>query len=204
MESRRVYPNVDLGAGTVLDELVVVGVPPMGKAAGDVATRIGANGLVRSGTVIYAGNVIGDDFCTGHGVLIREFNEIGDRVSVGSHTIVEHHVRLADGVRIHGNAFIPEYLVLEAGAWVGPGVVFTNARYPTAPDVKENLRGPQLRAGARIGANATLLPGVVIGKGALVGAGAVVVRDVPSGAVVVGNPARIIEGARPDGTPASG
>ena len=61
-----------------------------------------------------------------------------------------------------------------------------------SPGVKESLVGPVIRKGAKIGANATLLPGVVIGENALVGAGSVVVHDVPAGAVVVGNPARII------------
>ena len=72
-------------------------------------------------------------------------------------------------------------------------MVFTNALYPRGRDVKKNLKGPHLLAGSKIGANATVLPGVVIGRGALVGAGAVVVRDVPDGKVVVGNPAVIIK-----------
>jgi acetyltransferase-like isoleucine patch superfamily enzyme len=82
--------------------------------------------------------------------------------------------------------------VLEEGCWIGPNVVFTNAKYPLSPGVKDSLAGPIIRKGAKIGANTTLLPGVVIGENALVGAGSVVVRDVPAGAVVVGNPARVI------------
>ena len=188
----RIHPNVHLGPGAQIGEFVILGLPPRGRAPGDLETRIGAGAVIRSHTIIYAGNVIGDNFQTGHGVMIRELNEIGDNVSMGTHSVVEHHVRLADGVRIHTNAFIPEFSVLEAGAWVGPNVVFTNARYPLSPNAKANLRGPHVLPGAKIGANATLLPGVVIGRDALVGAGAVVVRDVPDGAIVVGNPARII------------
>ena len=95
-------------------------------------------------------------------------------------------------MRIHTQAFIPEFSVLEEGCWIGPNVVLTNAKYPLSPGVKDQLAGPVIRKGAKIGANATLLPGVVIGENALVGAGSVVVRDVPPGAVVVGNPARVI------------
>jgi acetyltransferase-like isoleucine patch superfamily enzyme len=175
-----------------LSPYVIVGVPPRGHVAGDLETRIGEGAVIRSHTVIYAGNVIGKHFQTGHGVLIRELNDIGDKVSVGSHAVIEHHVRLGDGVRIHTNAFIPEFSVLEPGVWVGPNVVFTNARYPNRPETKANLRGPHVLQEARIGANATILPGVVIGCNALIGAGAVVVHDVPDAAIVVGNPARII------------
>jgi acetyltransferase-like isoleucine patch superfamily enzyme len=142
--------------------------------------------------VIYAGNRIGRGFQTGHGVLVREENDIGDDVSVGSHSVVEHHVRIGAGARIHSNAFVPEFTVIEAGAWIGPNVVLTNALYPLSRSAKANLRGPHLCEGAKIGANATILPGVTVGRNALVGAGSVVVRDVPDDAVVAGNPARVI------------
>lgn len=125
--------------------------------------------------------------------MIREGNDIGDDVSIGSHSIVEHHVKIGSGVRLHSNVFVPEYSILEDGCWLGPNVVITNARYPRSPHAKEHLQGAIVRRGAKIGANATLLPGVVIGENALVGAGAVVVEDVPPNSVVVGNPARIIK-----------
>jgi acetyltransferase-like isoleucine patch superfamily enzyme len=95
-------------------------------------------------------------------------------------------------VRIHSNAFIPEFSILEEGAWIGPSAVLTNAMYPMSKGAKASLRGPHIASGAKIGANATLLPGITVGRNALVGAGAVVVSDVPDGKVVVGNPARII------------
>lgn len=189
----RIYPNVHLGPGAQIREYVIIGTPPRGKEPGELETRIGPNAVIRSHTVIYAGNGIGANFQTGHGVMIRELNKIGDNVSVGTHSIIEHHVLIGIDVRIHSNAFIPEYSVLEDGSWVGPNAVFTNALYPLAPDTKANLKGPHLLPGAKIGANATLLPGIVIGRNALVGAGAVVVRDVPDGKVVVGNPARIVK-----------
>jgi acetyltransferase-like isoleucine patch superfamily enzyme len=186
-----VHDWVELGENPMVGPWAILGVPPTGGAPG-LALRIGRDAVIRSHSVIYAGSVIGDGFQCGHGALIREFNEIGDRVSVGSHSVVEHHVKLADGVRIHTGAFIPEFSILDEGAWVGPHVVFTNAAYPLSPDAKSTLRGPHLKRGAKIGANATLLPGVVIGVNSLVGAGAVVVRDVPDGVVVAGHPARVL------------
>jgi acetyltransferase-like isoleucine patch superfamily enzyme len=183
--------NVELGDDADIGEFCQLGVATSAGGPGSGALGVGPSARIRSHTVIYAGNTIGARFQTGHGVLVREANEIGDDVSIGSHTVVEHHVTIGDGARIHSNAFIPEYTTIEADVWIGPCVVLTNAMYPQSPRAKENLRGPILRRGARIGANATLLPGVVVGRDALVGAGAVVVRDVPDGAVVVGNPARV-------------
>jgi len=189
----KVYSNVKLGENVQIGDFVIIGMPPRGKADGELPTVIGDNAVIRSHTVIYAGNVIGNGFQTGHGVLIREENEIGDNVSIGSHSVIEHHVKIGNGVRVHSQAFVPEFSVLEDGCWIGPNVVLTNARYPLSPEAKKTLKGPIIRSGAKIGANATILPGVVIGVNALVGAGAVVVEDVPDGKVVVGNPARVVK-----------
>ena len=189
----RIYARVHLGAGATIGDYCILGEPPRGIKAGDLETRIGARAVIRSHTVIYAGNVIGDDFQTGHGALVREENRIGDNVSIGSHTIVEHHVTIGNNVRLHSNVFVPEYSILEDGCWLGPNVVLTNARYPRSKNVKTQLQGARIKQHAKIGANATLLPGIVIGRDALVGAGAVVTRDVPDGVVVVGNPARVIK-----------
>ena len=191
--SFRLYPGVTLDeASATIGDYVIVGEPPRGREPGALPTRIGARAVIRSHTVIYAGNVIGDDLQTGHGVLVRESNDIGHRVSIGSHSIVEHHVSIGDGVRLHSNVFVPEFTVLEAGSSLGPGTVVTNTRYPWSSGAKETMRGPYVEVGAIVGANVTLLPGLRIGAGALIGAGAVVVKDVPAGVVVVGNPARII------------
>lgn len=189
----RVYDGVELASDAVVEEYCVIGVPPRGKKEGELVTRIGSGAHLRSHTVIYAGNRIGKGFQTGNKVNIREMNEIGDNVSVGTLSVIEHHVIIGDGVRIHSQVFVPEYSVLEEDAWLGPNVVLTNAKYPLSPGVKESLHGPLIKKGAKIGANATLLPGLTVGRNALVGAGAVVVRDVPDGAVVAGNPARVIK-----------
>lgn len=190
--SAEVYSGVVWEGEFELGPFVIVGLPPMSGIVTSSGTRIGAGALIRSHTVIYAGNRIGLRFQTGHGVLIREENDIGDDVSIGSGSIIEHHVRIGSRVRLHSNVFVPEFSVLEDDCWLGPNVVLTNAKYPRSPDVKEKLAGPTIGPGAKIGANATLLPGVQIGRRALIAAGAVVTRDVPPEAVVAGNPARVI------------
>src|SRR6266849_1576949 len=187
-----IHANVELGSNHRLDDFVIIGAPPRETEPGEMATSIGPNAIIRSHTIIYAGNHIGANFQTGHSVMIRESNEIGDDVSIVTHSNIEHHVKIGNRVRIHSHVFIPEYSMLEDDALVGPGAVFTNDLYPPSRRV-DALKGPNLLPGARVGANVTLLPGVIIGRNALVGAGAVVVCDVPDGKVVVGNPARIIK-----------
>lgn len=187
-----IHPQVTYGEHAVIGAFVILGEPPRGRQSGELATIFGDEIVIRSHTVIYAGNRIGHHFQTGHGVMIREENEIGDEVSVGTGSIIEHHVKIGQHVRIHSQAFIPEFSVLEDGVWIGPNVVLTNAKYPLSPDVKKTLQGPTIKTGAKIGANSTLLPGIVIGENALVGAGSVVTKDVPANAVVAGNPAKVI------------
>jgi acetyltransferase-like isoleucine patch superfamily enzyme len=189
----RIYPGVVLGEDSCIEEFCVLGVPPRGGRDRDLRTVFGSGARLRSHTVVYAGNRIGRNFQTGNKVNIRELNEIGNDVSVGTLSVIEHHVSIGNNVRIHSQVFIPEFSVLENYAWLGPNVVLTNARYPRSPGVKENLQGPLIKEGAKIGANSTILPGVVVGKNALVGAGSVVVKSVPDNAVVAGNPARYIK-----------
>lgn len=188
-----IFPGVVWQGDFTLGPFVIIGQPPRGQTPGEVPTIIASGACINSHTVIYSGNKIGKNFRTGHSVLIREENNIGDDVSIGSGSNVEHHVRIGNGVRLHSNVFVPELSILEDGCWLGPNVVLTNARYPASPITKEELVGPYIEGRAKIGANTTILPGVRIGADALVGAGAVVTADVPPGAVVAGNPARIIK-----------
>lgn len=188
-----VYPNVLMGKNVTIEDFCIIGAPPKGFGPGELETKIGDNAVIRSHTVMYAGNIIGNNFQTGNKANIRENNTIGNNVSIGTLSVVEHHVNIEDNVRIHTQAFIPEYSTLCDGCWIGPNVVFTNAKFPQSPDVKNNLIGPTVSKGAIVGANTTLMPGVNVGKEAIVGAGSVVVKDVEEGVVVVGNPAKKIK-----------
>lgn len=187
-----IYPNVIIGDNCKIGRYVIIGEPPRGKKIGELKTVIGNNAIIRSHTVIYSGNTIGNNFMCGHNVTIRENNTIGNNVSIGTGSCIEHHVVIKNNVRIHSQAFIPEYSILENDCWIGPNVVLTNAKYPNAKNTKDHLLGPIIKSRAIIGANSTILPGIVIENNALIGAGSVVTCNVPKNSIVVGNPAKHI------------
>jgi acetyltransferase-like isoleucine patch superfamily enzyme len=182
-----------LGPGADLQSPCVIGKAPRGAAEGELPLDIGADATVRPFTTIYAGSIMGDRLQTGQGASIREDNVLGDDVSVGTNAVLEFGNRIGSRVRIHSGCFL-ELTTIEDDVFVGPNVVFTDDPHPmNCPRYKECKGGPVVRRLARIGANSTILPGVEIGENSLVGAGSVVVRDVPAGAVVAGNPARQIK-----------
>src|SRR5258708_13049566 len=114
-----IYPNVEVGEGTVIQEGAIVGEPPRGAKPGEMKTTIGAGGVIRSGTVIYAGAVIGDRFNSGHGALIREDNVIGDDCSVGTNAVLEAAERPSRGARIPSACFL-EHTTLAKRAVLPP------------------------------------------------------------------------------------
>lgn len=193
MSTTKIYKNVKMSDDSEVGDFSIVGLPPAGKEDDELETVIGENAMIRSHAVIYSGNEIGANFVTGHGVILRENNKIGNNVSIGTKTIIEHDVVIEDDVRIHSGAFIPEFSVLKKGCWIGPRVVMTNTVYPRSKEVKQRLKGPVIEENVIIGANATILAEITIGKHALIGAGAVVTKDVPENAVMVGNPAKQIK-----------
>ena len=192
-ETAKIYKNVTLGKDVIIEDFSIIGAPPRGHKDGDLETIIGDGSTIRSHTVIYAGNKIGKNFQTGNKANIRELNEIGDNVSIGTLSVVEHHVVIEADVRIHTQVFVPEYTTIREGAWLGPNVVLTNAKYPKSLNVKDELAGPVIEKNSKIGANSTLLPGVIVGENSLVGAGSVVTKDVEANSITVGSPAKKIK-----------
>lgn len=185
-----IYPNVILGKNVTIEDFCIIGSPFNGYK--DEKTVIGDNSHIRSHTVIYAGNIIGSNFQTGNKANIRELNSIGDNVSIGTLTVIEHHIQIGDNVRIHSQVFIPEYTILEDNCWIGPKVVMTNAKYPKSPNVKNELKGPTIKSYAKIGANSTVLPGILIGSNSLIGAGSLITKDVKPNSINFGHPSKYI------------
>ena len=136
--------------------------------------NVGAGTRVWAFVHILPGAQIGTDCNLCDHVFIENDVTIGDRVTVKS------GVQLWDGVRIEDDVFL------------GPNVTFTNDPFPRSKQYLEKYATTLIQNGASIGANATILPGVTVGKNAMVGAGSVVTKDVPPNAIVMGNPARIV------------
>jgi acetyltransferase-like isoleucine patch superfamily enzyme len=149
--------------------------------------QIGERATIRSGSILYSGSCIGDDFQTGHHVTIRENNKIGNGVSIGTFSDIQNQCEVGDYVRIHSSVFIPKLTRIEDCVWIFPRVVFTND--PTPPSDTE--KGCHIHSFAIIAANAVLLPGIEVHHDAVVGAGAVVTKDVKECELVIGNPAKV-------------
>ena len=181
-----------IGPGADLQPPCILGKAPRGAAPGELPLVIGRAAVIRPFTTIYAGSTFGDRLQTGQGASIREDNAAADDVSIGTNAVLESGNRIGSRVRIHSGCFL-EMVTIEDDVFVGPNTVFTDDPHPmNCPRYKDCNGGIVARRRARIGANVTILPGVVVGENALVGAGSVVVGDVPPGAVVVGNPARAL------------
>ena len=117
---------------------------------------------------------------------------IGVDCNICAQTLIEGDVVIGDRVTVKSGVQIWDGSVIGDDVFIGPNATFSNDLYPRSKQYPEKFQSVTIRNGASIGANATLLPGVTIGEQAMVGAGAVVTKDVPARAVVVGNPAKIV------------
>jgi len=118
---------------------------------------------------------------------------IGNDCNICSHTLIENDVIIGNNVTVKSGVYIWDGVVIEDNVFIGPCVAFTNDKMPRSKVYPESFLKTVIRKGASLGANSTILPGIVLGQNCMVGAGSVVTKDVPDNAVVVGNPARIIK-----------
>ena len=150
--------------------------------------------------------VIAPDVKLGRDVSIYNFVnlygcEIGDRTKIGSFVEIQRGARVGSDCKISSHTFICEGVEIEDEVFIGHGVQFINDKYPRATSADGRLQTDEdwtvvpifVRRGASVGTGAVILCGVEIGERAIVGAGAIVTRDVPPGATVAGNPARVIK-----------
>jgi len=148
---------------------------------------------------------LGSDVNIYHPALVNLYGcRIGDNTKVGTFVEVQKNARIGARCKISSHTFVCEGVVIDDEVFVGHGVMFINDRYPHAVNADGTLQTEadwaveptRVKRRASIGSNATVLCGVCIGEGALVGAGAVVTKDVPDFAIVVGVPARVVGDTR--------
>ena len=137
---------------------------------------------------------IAEDVRIGPFTFIRENTVIGRGTRIGDHAQLMGDLTIGEDCRLHSNVHISKGTTVGHRVFIAPGFVCTDVRYPRSKDTK--IEGCIIMNDAKIGANVTLLPGVVVGEGALVGSGSVVTKNVPAYTIVVGNPARVIGDVR--------
>ena len=221
VRSIEVGPRCSVGAyavifgGTVLlenarvEEHALIGAPERGYAVGQTypgaggSTVIGAEAVVRSGAVIYAGVEVGDGTVVGHHTLLRSFVTVGPSSQLGHHLTVERASRIGSRVRCSPGSHITSSCVLYDRVFLGAGVRTVNDRELIWRDLdrKPELVPPRFERGARVGSGSVILAGVTVGEDALVGAGSVVTRDIPAGALAYGVPARVHDRSAQAGMP---
>ncbi len=148
---------------------------------------------VHSTAIVDEGASVGDGTRIWHWVHVSAQAKIGKGCSLGQNVYVGNRVNIGDNVKIQNNVSVYDNVTLEDDVFCGPSMVFTNVYNPrSAVTRKDEYRNTLIKRGATLGANCTIVCGVVVGENAFVGAGSVINRDVPAFALMVGVPAKQI------------
>ncbi|RYZ95469.1 MAG: N-acetyltransferase [Sphingobacteriaceae bacterium] len=148
---------------------------------------------IHSTAIVEEGAAIGENSNIWHFCHVMPAAVIGNNCNIGQNVFIDNNVHIGNGVKIQNNVSVYNGVRVQDDVFIGPSVVFTNVINPRSFIERKNEFKPTLiEKGASIGANATIVCGIVIGEYALIGAGAVVTKDVAAYALVVGNPARQI------------
>jgi acetyltransferase-like isoleucine patch superfamily enzyme len=192
-----VHAGTTIGEGCTIEDGAVLGKRPRlargSQALGEVvALELGAEVTACAGVVVFAGAKIADGAILGDQSYVRERSSVGQKSVIGRGSVVDNDVRVGARVKVQTNVYLTAFSVVEDDVFVGPGATTTNDDTMGRHGPEMPLRGATLRRACRVGGGAVLTPGVEIGEEAFVAAGAVVTRDVPSRAVVMGVPARVV------------
>jgi UDP-2-acetamido-3-amino-2,3-dideoxy-glucuronate N-acetyltransferase len=195
-----IHADTVIGANVSVSDNAVVGRLPMKAAISTLKevdlppATIGEGCIIGTCTAIYRGAKLGQGVLVADLASVREDVEIGKFTIIGRGAAIENHTRIGNYVKVETNAYITAHSVVEDRCFIAPMVTTSNDNF--LGRTKERFKytkGPHLKKGARVGANATLMPRVVIGEDAVVAAGSVVTRDVPPRKVVAGSPAGIMK-----------
>jgi acetyltransferase-like isoleucine patch superfamily enzyme len=191
-----VHEGTIIGAGCSIEDHAVLGKRPRlarhSSARGTVsALQLGEGTSVGAGAVVFAGASIGAEVILGDQCFVRERTLIGAGSVIGRGSVIDNDVVIGARVRVQSSVYLTAFSSVEDDVFVGPGVLTTNDDTMSRHGPEEPLRGAILRRACRVGGGVVLTPGVEVGEEAFVAAGALVTRDVPARAVVMGVPARI-------------
>lgn len=189
-----------IGNNVRIDDNTIIGKYPM-RASSSIfkeesnlsPTHIGDNCLIGANTVIYIGSNISNNVLVADLASIRENTTISEYTIVGRGVTVENYVKIGKRCKLESECYITAYSELEDYVFIAPGVVTSNDNYLGRTEKRfKHFKGVTVKKGARIGANAVILPGKTIGEDALVAAGSVVTKDVPPRKIAMGSPAGIV------------
>ncbi|MGZ4194214.1 MAG: DapH/DapD/GlmU-related protein [Solirubrobacteraceae bacterium] len=192
-----IHSGTRLGERVLVEDGVVLGkrprLRPGSSAEGTFGDLVVADdATICCGAVVYAGASIGRRAIVGDHSQVRERGVLGERSVLGRGSTIDFDTRVGARVSIQTLVYVTAGTIVEDDVFIGPGVVMTNDDTMSRHGPETPLRGATLRRACRVGGGVVLTPGVVIGEEAFIAAGAVVVRDVPKRAVVMGVPGRVV------------
>jgi UDP-2-acetamido-3-amino-2,3-dideoxy-glucuronate N-acetyltransferase len=132
--------------------------------------------------------------------IVLEGAVIGADCNINCHTLIESQVTIGNNVTIKPGVYVWDGITIEDGVMIGPNVTFTNDKYPKSKNKNFKKEYTKIKSGASIGAAATILGGITVGKHSMIGAGTLILKDVPDRALVAGCPAKIIGWMNEDGS----
>ncbi len=187
-----------VGDNVVIEDQAVLGKEPKLAKTSTVklsslpSLEIGSGATIGSATIVFKGSMLGQDVYVGDRAQIREGCRIGDSTMIGQEVTIENDVEVGDFVKIQSCAYIAASTRIEDNVFIAPMAVTTNDNSIGRSKDQKLKKGPIIKKAARIGANAILLPGIVVGDEAFVAAGSVVTKDIPAAKLVIGIPAKVV------------
>lgn len=192
-----VHDGTVIGDGCTIEDHAVLGkrprLAPHSAAAGAIeGLELGGGTSVGVGAVVFAGARIGARAILGDQTFVRERSVIGEGSVIGRGSVIDNDVTVGTRVRVQTNVYLTAFSVVEDDVFVGPCAMTTNDDTMARHGPETPMRGATLRRACRVGGGVVLTPGVDVGEEAFIAAGAVVTRDVPARAIVMGVPGKVV------------
>lgn len=195
-----VYPSTQIGDGTSIQDYSVLGKLSRPGATSTIKAErhfsplvIGQNCNIGTSVIIFEAASLANDITIGDGAFIRESCRISEFSLIGKGVVLENEISIGAHSKIQTNAYITAGTIIEDRVFIAPMVITTNDNFIGRTERRFALKkGPLFKKGARVGAGAIILPGIIVGKEAFIAAGSVVTKDVPDYKLAMGVPARVI------------